>query len=238
MPCVGSETALCLERLVLINDIAELSVVNISRPLPLQNRSTFSADEAELVEHALDLRKETGLPFWDALHLSSFECSISENLLSEAQFHQSTLAKEFQVSAADISEGRLDRLASQPLPEDQMLSFLSEVLTKNGEKKHMVLLDFHIPVSPKNEEVVAKVARKLLDYPSYILESGASYHLIGTELVSKETFLNILYKALLFGPVTDRAYIAHQLIEGRGALRFSKGGHNNMIPRLVRIAGI
>jgi hypothetical protein len=119
---------------------------------------------------------------------------------------------------------------------DQMLSILSEVRLRDGTLRHFVFLDFHIPAVDGSLSIVRAVAELLIPYGSFIIESGASYHVIGCEPVDELEFKRTLTTALLFGPITDRAYLAHQLLEGRAALRISKGGHFNLVPRLAAIA--
>ena len=236
-PCIGAETADCLRHLAASNpEIKQFCFAAITRPTPLQERFNLCPSEAKIVDDALQTRAETHLPFWDALHLMSFGSgNVSERLLAQARFHQSNVDKEEWLDASRVVDGELSQRCLDHVGPT-MLSVLSEVKLKNGSRGHFVFIDFHIPVSPENAGIVSKVANQLLSYPAFIIESGASYHLIGTEVVDAAEFRRALITALLFGPITDRAYIAHQLLEGKAALRYSKGGHFDMIPKLVRIS--
>ena len=234
LPSLGASTAECLRFLASANpDIQCFGLVTIKRPDPLQERVELSDSEEKSVRRALSLRAQTHLPFWDSLLLAAFNQErFSERLLEQAKFHQSNIKKEHWIDANLVRDGELERLSHKHLGPT-MLSVLSEVRMKNGNTRHFVFLDFHIPVSPANTLIVKQVAEQLLTYPALIIESGASYHLIGTKLVNPDEFRTTLTTALFFGPITDRAYIAHQLLERRAALRYSKGGHCDMVPRLL-----
>ena len=234
---LGAETAECLRFIISTNpEIRRLALAVIERPAPLQERLSLTPSEQGLVDLALSLREKTHLPFWDALHLASFGMrDVSERLLDQARFHQPNAGKEQWVDATCVVDGHLKHLSDSHVGPS-MLSVLSEVDMNSGERRHLVFIDFHVPVSIENTAIVCEVAKSLVHYPALIIESGASYHLIGTELVDVKQFRDTLASALLFGPLTDRAYIAHQLLEGRAALRFSKGGHFNFVPRLLAVS--
>lgn len=239
MPPIGAETIECIHYLVNAHTkIAEIAVGTINRPKLMQDRLLFSAAESSFFDKAMEVRTETGLPFWDALLLNSFcNQNVPDNFLKEALFHQSSLGGEKWLNRSEIGHGELPKLQSRHGGE-KMLCLFSELKMTNGSKKHLVLIDFHLPVSSRNSSVVNKVASLLMPFPSFIIESGASYHVIGTKPLSSKEFRKTLIRSLLFSPIIDRAYITHQLLEGRAALRISKGGHFNQIPRLISIAGI
>jgi hypothetical protein len=115
------------------------------------------------------------------------------------------------------------------------LELTSEVICDSGATEHIPLLDFHCPISSSNRNLVAEVAKRLLPGGAIILESGDSYHVYGRKTVSSAALTCLLAKSLLFSPIVDRAYIAHQLIEGRCALRISAGGQKRLVPTVVAV---
>jgi hypothetical protein len=236
-PKLYSDTAECLKYLVAKNtSVKHLSLALIKRPRALQERLSLDGDDRALFRKALKIRNSTGIPFWNSLLLSSFSKErVGERLLSEVKFHQYLHGQEILIKRSSILS---DKLLNFEVSNSQELipSVLSEVIIKQGEKRHFVFIDFHIPFSKRNTNLVVKVAKQLVNYPVFIIQSGASYHLIGTKLVTLEEFRGTLITALMYGPITDCAYIAHQLIENRAALRIFRGGHYNMIPRLVAIS--
>jgi hypothetical protein len=48
-------------------------------------------------------------------------------------------------------------------------------------------------------------------------------------------WMDFLGRALLFAPIVDRAYLAHQLLERRCALRISAVGDEKPVPRVVHV---
>ena len=138
------------------------------------------------------------------------------------------------MSFAELASGALERACSRfPVDGESSLTFLSEVLRKDGTIAHVPMLDFHAFKSPANLRIVEVIAQRLLPEGSILLDSGESYHLYGTKLLSEENFRLFLARALLFAPIVDRAYVAHQLIEGRCALRLSPGGGKITVPVVV-----
>ena len=236
---IGAETAECLSYLARTNPgIKQFGSVIIDRPAPLQERLNLTTYELKSFNEALHIRKETRLPFWDSLLLSTFDKGdFPDRLLEQAKFHQVTIGKEQWIDSQRVLQGELIKISRNHVGPS-MLSILSQVRMINGEDRHFIFIDFHIPASPTNTRIVNKVASQLLNYPALIIESGVSYHLIGTKLVDQHEFRTTLANALLYGPITDRAYIAHQLIEGRAALRYSKGGHADAVPRLAAMTSL
>ena len=233
-PRIGSETSKCVEYLVAATpEIQAIAVTTITRPRPLQDRITFTLAEAAHFKSALRTRAKSGLPFWDCLLLNCFNKeSVSDSLLNQVNFHQSNVGAETSIERSTILAGEL-RALHRKHRGNSMLSLLSRIRTSDETRRNFVFLDFHIPSSQSNHEIVAKVVRRLLPYPAFIINSGASYHVIGTKLVSDQEFRNTLTQALLFAPITDRAYLAHQLLEDRAALRISRGGHADAVPKLL-----
>lgn len=109
----------------------------------------------------------------------------------------------------------------------------SRVRLYDGAEAHIILLDFSIPVSVEHAAVVKESLLRLGITHGYILDSGSSYHYIGSDIVSYSDYKRLLCYAYLLSPITDGRWIAHQLIEGSCNLRVGeKEGH---IPTLVEI---
>ena len=98
---------------------------------------------------------------------------------------------------------------------------------------HIILVDFSISVSVEHTKVVKESLSYLGITHGYILDSGSSYHFIGSDIVSDSEYKRLLCHAYLLSPITDGRWIAHQLIEGSCNLRVgAKKGH---VPTLVEI---
>lgn len=222
----------------LIEENREILAINVfpyKCPEMLQNRIAANADEQNIIDSAMRLRSSTRLPFWDALMLSCFGCSgDARRLFVEAmlhQLHQSTLRR---IPREEIVSGRLNDMCLQ-FDSDSQLSFSSKFELQSGDILHLPLVDFNCPVSDQNETVVSEVAHCLLPSGAAIFVSGESYHIVGLELVDLPGLLHILARSILFSPIVDARYVAHQIIEGACALRLSRSNKKPHIPRLVRL---
>jgi hypothetical protein len=221
-----------METIDVINDIiknnSEIYKLNFSQypsQVLVQNNDKLSHNDKELINNALKIRKEYHLPFWDSLMLSLFDKDeISLNLISSVLIHN---ANKEKITTRDTKKIK-KILDDNP---DINLSLNSKVHFKNKKIKHLFLLDFHIYPSTNNLEIVCKVLR-LLNVRGYILDSGESYHFISKDFYELDTLINLLAKSLLFSPIVDKTWIAHQVIERSCSLRV--GRKNNKVPVFIK----
>jgi hypothetical protein len=101
----------------------------------------------------------------------------------------------------------------------------------NVTEVHLPMLDFHCAESPESDPLVRAVLRELR-LNGYIAKSGRSYHFYAADLVDEPTLINILGRSLLFSPIVDRAWIAHQELERACGLRISPGKHYQQCPEI------
>jgi len=113
------------------------------------------------------------------------------------------------------------RLCDVSLDSNRMLALQSRVLLRDGNSRHIPMLDFHVPASDRSLRSVMTVL-KVLRLSGFVLLSGKSYHFYGDELMEEGELCRFLGKALLFTPIVDRAWIAHQLMASACALRVSQ----------------
>jgi hypothetical protein len=186
-----------------------------------------------IVCQGLGIREAYGAPFWDAVLLSCFgRGGAALPVLKQAQFHNSGPRRDLRVQAVHWGPPQWTQLLSEVAP-GRMLVFSSRVSIHGGESRHIPLLDFHCPATPKNEELAA-LAAELLDIGGgFLLESGESYHFYGNALLDDAGLVDFLGRALLLAPIIDRAWIAHQLIERACGLRISQK-HGGGEPLVVR----
>jgi hypothetical protein len=222
-----------------LSSLKEIDEVYVAecRPLPpLQNRLDLTPAERIVVERALKQRELTGLSFWDAVLLELPRGPDAFRLLDAAMMHVSFLGHERSLSWASAVAGELEReCAAFSTRDGASLTFLSEVRCRDGSKRHLPMIDFHSFSSASNQMVVEAVSKRLFPEGTILLESGESYHAYGTRLLSDLEFRHFLGKALLFAPIVDRAYLAHQWIEGRCALRLTSGGGKSRVPTVVGV---
>lgn len=218
--------------------IDEVNIVRIAPTPPLQKRIPIHDDENLLFSKAILIRAAIGIPFWDAT-MAALTSSEAPPLtvLDAALFHRSLRDIEMRVGREDVLNGILARMTRKHAQDAQegSLSLLSEVVTTAGTRQHIPMLDFHCPPGGAQLSLVCGVVERVLGPPAIVLVSGASYHAVGLRLVDEDVLLRQLATALLFAPIVDRAWVAHQLLERRCALRFSRGGHTGAIPFVARV---
>ena len=186
----------------------------------------WSEKEQYMLDKALKLKK-MGIPFWDGIMLSTFNNpNFSEGVLKKALRHNS------HPQLIHVSKEQLFSWIEEQTPDIDRYAFCSKVLLDNGEERHLTLIDFHIPVSETNVKVVECVCRKLGLLKGWILNSGESYHFIGREPILSSDLEMLVYKALMFTPIIDKAWISHQLREHSCWLRI--GRKNGLMPETVK----
>jgi len=222
----------------IIKNLPEIKFVSIFKYLPpktVQLRSDLSDSDRQVISRGLKIRAQLGLPFWDSIMLVIMKDHIgSSSLLNACRYHQSSKKQDMLLSRQVVLRGFLQRTVDLCQPNESV-SLISEIRLRNGRIGHIPFLDFHCPVSKRAEPLVLAVAKKIFCGSVLVLNSGHSYHAVGTTILKSTALTEFLARALLFGPIVDRAYIAHQLIEQRCALRISRGGHNNAIPKVIAI---
>jgi hypothetical protein len=217
-----------------LNEVEEIYLAEL-RPLPpLQTRRVLSPPERTAIERALKTRENTGLPFWDSVLLELAKVPDAIGLLDEAMMHVSFRGRERPLSWASATSGGLEQICTEfPTAGESSLNILSEVRCRGGSTQHIPMIDFHIACSTPNQLVVTAVAERLFPEGAVLLASGESYHAYGTRLLSETNFRSFLGRALLFAPIIDGTYVAHQLIEGRCALRLTGGAGKSRVPRVI-----
>ena len=198
-----------------LHDVKSFTFSKYPKQTLIQNTVDLSEDDKKILSSALLIRENLKLPFWDSLMLSCFDKeNVSLDLLNRALLHNSN--KE-TIQTRDIAEIE-EYLELNP---EENISLNSIVLLNSGEVRHLFLLDFHIFPSDNNLEIISKILY-LLDLHGYVLNSGESYHFISNSLYDEDMLLDLLAKSLLFSPVVDRAWIAHQLLERSCSIRVGK----------------
>jgi hypothetical protein len=198
----------------------------------LQERLEADSQTSALVAAGLKIRNELGLPFWDSLLTACFGAGASAiPVLDHARFHNLPPRQTTSLKASAWSTAAVDKAISG-LAAGNMLVLSSRVELRTGECRHIPMMDFHVPPTPQNKELTIHIAKALDPKGGYILNSGKSYHFYGKSLLDARGLPAFLGNALLFCPFIDRAWIAHQLIEGACGLRISEKPSGGPIPKL------
>ena len=229
----GMPTAEILTLLVSENQsISAIFAFAYRHPTLLQQRLALTTDENAILAKATALRGSSRLPFWEAVMLSCFgEPRDFTRLLQEATFHQSHVDSLLRISRDQVLLGRLTELMNTQ-PAGYHLSFSSKIELGGEETKQLPLLDFHCPESVENDRLVSEVCKQLYRDTTLVFSSGESYHALGLDPLDEHGFRDFLTRSLLFAPIVDARYVAHQLLEGACALRLSNSANKPNRPRL------
>jgi hypothetical protein len=224
-------TADVVARILRANLVAQFWYFEAKPQLPLQQGLNLTSRQKRLVAGALRLRANVGLPFLEALILRMLASSPDDQLLAAANRHYVYRLRPQRISSVAGYVALLRKISTPGDPES-MRVLASRVTTRRGEARHVPMLDFRFIPSSRNQRLIASVL-KALDAPGgYLLSSGGSYHYYGSTLLTSRGLTSFLSRSLLYSPIVDKAWVAHQLIQGYCGLRIStKPGRPE--PRLV-----
>jgi hypothetical protein len=168
------------------------------------------------------IRKSTGVPFWDVLlGIAMREETLNTKMANSALLHD--FAQEATTFTFNASEFCLDLLeeTSSKISSADGLALCSKVVLYNGDTRHIPMMDFRCPPSRANADAIKQLLAKTGQPEGILVESGHSYHLYGTGLLSIEEWTRFMAICLLLSPVTDSRYIAHRLTDGECRLKIS-----------------
>jgi hypothetical protein len=200
-------------------EIESLFVAAYKVPPRYEDRIRDMQVPNELLARARNRRNELGMPFWDAVIAEALAIgAVGEGILDAALYHQPLSKNVTAVSRSKVlSVGIVAAVQKDNVPYPWAV--LSRVRTPHEGDRHFPMLDFRCSVSQSNLVLLERVAERLLDCPWTIIQSVNSYHLIGASLMTYSEMTAFLGMASLLGPIVDRNYVAHQLINGIAALR-------------------
>ena len=219
----------------LTNGIIRLSQVPLA---PRAHRRLPDLAYQHLLRRARCLHDEFRLPFWDCLLLeSSIESSgLPQPIAAAAAYHQ-TISESRQTllpAAPNLEASMRQHLKSSAGTSLIVVSSLCSGM--NEQPLHVPMLDFSVPSGVSQERTALTILNQL-SCPGALLSSGRSYHFYGSRLMDNSTMRRFLGEALLFAPITDARWIAHQLIEGACALRLGGSRHTDRAPHVVALLG-
>lgn len=193
----------------------------------VQSRITERAS-MRLVEAALAYRDNADVPFWHSVMKTMERAgSITDELLTAAMYHQGP-GRAKVLSREMAADGYIRKLAAlhEFVGMDSMLQF-------DDLEMHLPFMDFRISPSEEHTKIVVAVCKRLLPDGFVILDSGRSYHASGVVVHSKEERVVFLGRSLLFAPIVDDRYVAHQIQQESSTLRISSGGEGRIAPTVV-----
>lgn len=220
----------------LSTDIEQIRLVRLRAASRMQARLADPSGADELITRSVELFSKMRIPFWDAvlLSLANEPPGVRRDVLKAAQFHQSVDQQESvqTVQVSNLTESSIKRQALDT-PVGQLLALQSLVDLCDGESAHVPMLDFRVEPTDANLTLIEEVMGTL-GMCGWICESGRSFHFYGDTLISSDGLSSFLGRSLLFMPLVDPRWVAHQLMEGQCSLRISRGGPFQVTPRIVR----
>ncbi|NRR31882.1 hypothetical protein HSX11_17035 [Oxalobacteraceae bacterium] len=226
-----------------VNEIVEKnsaikSISIFSPPLAplIQDRGELDENDDLVLERSSEIRKDSIMPFWDSVMLAAVDLkNIPFGILKSSTYHNKSNSDLIEIERNDISSTLLESFFGALAP-NKLIAISSHVKCFDGISRHIPQIDFHCKESLSNLSLIVEII-KILDLKGYILRSGKSYHFYGSSLLASEKFFEFMGRILLFAPIVDRSWIAHQLIEGRSALRISSrpgyGGPPTLVAELI-----
>jgi hypothetical protein len=214
----------------------EVQGLRLFSPSPspmLQERALLSPAEWKVVERGLSFREASHMPFWDSVFLASFEADGPvKGIVEAASYHNCSDHRVLQIGRGEVTADRLRNLSATS-EGGEYVAVSSVVELADGTRGHIPLIDYHVPPSDHGLLLVRSVLEQLDIGGGYILLSGKSYHFIGDTLVKERDLMRFLGRCLLYAPIIDRAWIAHQIIESACALRISPKERGGTPPRVI-----
>ncbi len=220
--------------LQMFSGVESCTLARLRVPPVMQHRVPGDPPIRSLVRKALYLRDTYGFPFWDGLLLRAEKVgTVPKAVLDGATFHQPIAAavSSTDIGCSDVTATLIDTAANDR-SEGEIVVILSSLRLRDGSVAHIPMLDFALPPNVANNRTVGSIIKRL-EVPGIILSSGNSYHFYGYHLVDDKQLRRYLGRALLVSPLVDHRWVAHQLVEGRCALRVSPNGHPESWPRFI-----
>lgn len=219
-----------------LEDVSSIRLLRLTYPPPLSERLADQSPGAGIVRRGLDFAGQHGLPFWLSVLLKTHDSDtdVPRGLLEAARLHRTATSpvQSETVRAKEVTPESLQRRIDE-LEDNEFLAITSQVLTRKGKSMHLPLLDLSVPHSARNTEL-ARHMLALLGIPGVLVQTSHSYHFYGTALQPDNEYLRaFLGSALLFAPITDQRWIAHQLLDGLAVLALVGRSQPRRVPTVV-----
>lgn len=199
--------------------VESLELYLYSKPVGLQERVVLDSEEEAVIQSAKLLKAETGRGFWDSLLGEAHKSGLqSSRIARECLFHQGPGAHLRTVKRTELTGpeffGSLGAQASSG-----RIGMSSRTASTEGRHLHIPMIDFACPPLREDESFLHCVCEQLFSTGYTLVPSGGSYHALGTSLVSEDGRIDFLARCLLFAPLVDSRYVAHQLMQPFSTLR-------------------
>lgn len=184
--------------------------------------SSVSAAASEVTASARRRHLDEGYGFWEHVvaEAAGLDTATRQALFAGAIRHNAVPERSERLSVTQLRQ-RLLRGNWEGLSGRRLVSLSSRVWTEKGALRHLVMMDFGIPASGARSKEAVAAAQEVLGLHGLLVLSGNSYHLYGDRLVEWPDLVQVLARCSLLSPVIDARWVAHQIVDGRAALRLS-----------------
>jgi hypothetical protein len=201
---------------------------------PLVQERLAGIENSPIFKKGVKMRQETLLPFWDSVLAQALQGSMNAHeIVDAALFHNDQPEASHRIEAVN-AEKHLDNLLSDEW-RGSTLALSSRVTLSDERRRHIPMLDFHIPANEVAYATVVKCLNSLAVGKFAIVDSGKSFHAYGMSLLDASGLRDFLSRALLLSPIVDTRYIAHQLRDKQCKLRVAATPRKPTAPRVLGI---
>ena len=231
---IGCEAAYaCSILFPFIENLNAVALMRYPQPPTIQTRAKLTVKEIDLASKAAEIRKTSWFSYLEILlELSAKADFLVDGILDAVNYHHKHSPERVWVSKTN-SVSKCIMEMERSFGTTFHIALCSRVLSNESNNMHIPMLDFHVEKTSKSFEIVKKITRILFGSNFIVLETNRSFHSFGLVLKRDEEFKKILANSLLFAPIVDNAYVAHQLIEGEATLRISKDITSKKAPIVV-----
>lgn len=224
---------MCAKLLPDLKGVHAISLVRFKQPPTVQSRAHLNSGELAIAKEAAQSRKNNWFSYLElVLELAAKADFISEGLLNAAGYHCPHNSERIRMNLEELQ-------SIQNWPQEskgchaQQLALCSKVHTYNESELHIPMVDFHVEKTTMGFELVKNICKRIFGNHFVVLSTNRSFHGISFVLKSKDEFMRILANSLLYAPIVDNAYVAHQLMEQEATLRIGSKLEDNNVPRVV-----
>lgn len=174
-------------------------------------------------EEILKLKNRVGISFWQSALTKYHELILNDDdLISDVIFHNGVGVNESEIHRDELYTKLKDVFETRG--NLKTINIISRVRLRNGDSGYLPMIDFRIKQSEKNLQSAIRICEIIgskLGFKICLIESTNSYHAYGEKILTHNEYFSFLGWAMLFDPLVDGRHIAHQLIDGYGALRLA-----------------
>lgn len=210
-----------------MEDVESVTFLDFQPQPALQQRlDPMSPSLQKLWLEARKLREEERMPFYDALIELAEQQQLPEQLLHDIFLYHETLPEVMRIPVEEVSP-ELIRGHAESLGRGKVFGIASSVVRRDKREAHIPMLDLRWSPDERNVPF-AQALLAQFGIGGLLLNSGRSFHFYGFGLLSPEEYRVFLGQSLLLGPLVDRRWVGHQLMEGASVLRLTssaEAGH-------------